>query len=83
MLLADLRFSAASVRNKVYNFTDLPSILSGDMVVVLCGESGDTIQSVVHLGRVEVLFLDPHVHHLSAMGASAMPSLRPLVSTKA
>ncbi|CAJ1339166.1 unnamed protein product [Effrenium voratum] len=34
--------------NSVYNFTDLPSILSGDMV----------------------LFLDPHVHHLSAMGAS-------------
>ncbi|CAE8605766.1 unnamed protein product, partial [Polarella glacialis] len=34
--------------NSVYNFTDLPSILSDDMV----------------------LFLDPHVHHLSAMGAS-------------
>ncbi|CAK0875091.1 unnamed protein product [Prorocentrum cordatum] len=34
--------------NSVYNFTDLPSILSDDVV----------------------LFLDPHVHHLSAMGAS-------------
>ena len=60
---------------EVYNFTDLPSILSDDMVpvwILAFAFSGSNEEQVMLCS--EVLFLDPHVHHLSAMGASAETS---------